>query len=161
MRVFLVILFLLIFVALQVSLGDTIAIKGITPHLVLLFVFFIAFSFGERYGMWVGFLGGLFCDIYDPQFFGLNMTLFLVVGFVMGSAHTKFYSGNIFVSIIIFSFVLLLYEIAYSILIWQFTFGNLMFNLVRYGIPRVIYTSIVAFILFPLLSKIPPLATKR
>lgn len=161
MRVFLVIFFLLIFVALQISLGDTISIKGITPHLVLLFVFFSAFSFGERYGMWAGFFGGLFCDIYNPQFFGLNMILFLIVGFAIGSTHTKFYSGNIFVSIIIFSFTLFLYEVAYSILIWQFTFGNLIFNLLRYSIPRIIYTSILGLIIFPLLSKIPPLSTKR
>lgn len=158
MRVFLVILFMIIFVALQISLAPIISIKEIAPNLVLIFVFFVAFSLGQTYGIWIGFFSGFMSDLFDSTNFGLNMGLFLIVGFVIGSMKARFYKDNVFVEIIIFAITILLYEIVYALFLWQFSVGIFFLNILRYSIPRVFYSVLISLFLFSLLRKIPHLA---
>jgi len=155
MKPFVIAFFLIIFVALQISLSPVMSIKDIAPNLILIFVFFAAFSYGQTYGLWVGFFSGFLCDAFDSAYFGLNMGLFLIVGFAVGSIKTKFYRDNLFVELIIFATTLFLYEIFYSVLIWQFSPGMFFLNIIRYSIPRVIYTSLIACFVFFLFKKIP------
>ncbi len=158
MRVFLVILFMIIFVALQISLAPIISIKEIAPNLVLIFVFFVAFSLGKTYGIWIGFFSGFMSDLFDSTNFGLNMGLFLIVGFVIGSMKARFYKDNVFVEIIIFAITILLYEIVYALFLWQFSVGIFFLNILRYSIPRVFYSILISLFLFSLLRKTPHLA---
>jgi rod shape-determining protein MreD len=155
MKLLVVIVLMVVFVALQICLTPTIGIKDISPNLVLIFVFFVSFSFGQTYGMWTGFFSGFLCDLFDSTNFGLNMALFLTVGFVVGSMKPRFYRDNVFVEIIILAIVLLLYEIVYAILLWQFSIGIFFLNIFRFSIPRVFYSVVIGVILFPLLRKIP------
>ena len=83
------------------------------------------------------------------------MALFLTVGFVVGSMKPRFYRDNVFVEVIILAFALLLYEILYAILLWQFSIGVFFLNIFRFGIPRVLYSIAISLILFPLLRRIP------
>ena len=83
------------------------------------------------------------------------MALFLTVGFVVGSMKPRFYRNNVFVEIIFLAIALLLYEILYAILLWQFSIGVFFLNIIRFGIPRVFYSIAISLILFPLLRRIP------
>jgi hypothetical protein len=67
----------------------------------------------------------------------------------------RFYRDNVFVEIIILAIALLLYEIVYAILLWQFSIGVFFLNILRFGIPRVFYSIVISVILFPLLRRIP------
>ena len=99
MRIALTIVLMIMFVALQISLSTIIDIKDVAPHFILLFLFFVAFTYGQTYGIWVGFFSGFLCDIFDASHFGLNMALFLCVGFVIGSLKPKFYRDNLLLEV--------------------------------------------------------------
>ena len=161
MRLIIIIILMIIFVALQISLAPIISVIGIEPNLILIFIFFVAFSFGQTYGIWIGFFSGFLCDIFNSTHFGLNMGLFLIIGFIIGSLKEKFYKENIFIEIIIFAITLLLYEIIYMLLLWQFSIGVFFFNILRYSIPNICYSTIICLILFSLLRKVPVLVTRH
>jgi len=154
MRIIIIVLLMFIFVALQISLSPMISIKDVAPNFILLFVFYIAFSFGAVYGLWFGFFSGFLCDLFNAQQFGLNMGFFLIIGFVIGLMRSKFYRDNLVVEIIIFSVVLLFYELFYSLVLWQFTAGIYFLNIIRYTIPRVLYTTLIGFFVFSLFRRI-------
>jgi rod shape-determining protein MreD len=155
MRIALSIVLMILFVALQVSLVPIIEIKDVAPHLILIFVFFVAFAFGQTYGIWIGFFSGFLCDIFDASHFGLNMALFLCIGFIIGSLKPKFYRDNLFLELSILAITLFLYEILYMFALWQFSFGIFMFNIVRYLLPGILYSVVISLIIFPLLKRIP------
>ena len=157
MRLFLIIILMFIFVALQISLGPIISFNEIAPNLILIFVFFVAFSFGRTYGIWIGFFSGFMSDMFDSTHFGLNMSLFLVVGFIIGSLKERFYKDNVFVEVIIFAITILLYEIVYTLFLWQFSVGIFFLNILRYSFPRVLYSTIISLFLFYLLRRTPHL----
>lgn len=161
MRLLFTIILMFIFVALQISLSPLISIKEIAPNLILIFVFFIAFSFGQTYGIWLGFFSGFLCDTFNSTYFGLNMALFLIIGFIIGTLKVKFYRDNLFVQVIIFAITLLLYEIIYTILLWQFSVGIFFVNILRYSIPQVFYSALISLFIFSLLRKIPLFATNH
>jgi rod shape-determining protein MreD len=161
MRIFLLVVLMLAFVVLQVSVSPLISFVGFSPNFILIFIFFVAFTYGQKYGIWFGFLSGFLCDIFDYTHFGLNMILFLIVGFIIGTLKVKFYRDNVFIEVIIFSITLFCYGIIYMLLLWQFEFGVFLFNIIRYIIPHVLYSSIVALLLFLLFRKIPVLSTSH
>lgn len=143
------------FAALQISLSPIIDIKGIAPHFMLVFLFFVAFSFGQTYGIWVGFSSGFLCDIFDASHFGLNMALFLCIGFVIGSLKPKFYRDNLMLELSILAITLFVYEIFYMLALWQFSFGIFLLNIVRYVVPGMVYSIVVSILVFPLLKRVP------
>jgi rod shape-determining protein MreD len=161
MRLALSIIFLIVFVALQISLGPIIEIADVAPHFALLFVFFVAFTFGQTYGIWIGFFSGLLCDIFDASHFGLNMMLFICIGFFIGSLKQKFYRDNLLLEVGIFAVTLFLYEIIYMIVIWQFPVGIFLLNILRYVIPRIIYSMVISLLLLPLLKRVPIFAPRN
>jgi rod shape-determining protein MreD len=161
MRVALVIVLMIVFVALQISLAPIIDIKDIAPSFILIFLFFIAFTFGQRYGIWIGFFSGFLCDIFDASHFGLNMALFLCIGFIIGSMKPKFYRDNLMLSLSIFAITLFFYELIYMIVLWQFSFGIILLNIIRYVLPVILYSAIIALFIFPLLKQVSYFRTRN
>jgi rod shape-determining protein MreD len=155
MKTILIITLLIVFVSLQISLAPIISIKDITPQLIFIFVFFASFTLGQTSGIWVGFFSGFLCDIFDVTHFGLNMGLLLIAGFVIGTMKPKFYRDNLLVDILFFAVALFLYETIYLILLWQFSLGTFLLNILRYSIPSVLYTTIISLFVFTLLKRIP------
>ncbi len=155
MRITLAIVLMFVFVALQIGFTPIIDIMDIAPHFVLIFVFFIAFTLGQSYGIWIGFFSGFLCDTFDAAHFGLHMALFVSVGFIIGSLKPKFYRDNLMLSVSILSITVFLYEIIYMLALWQFSTGIFFLNIFRYAIPGVLYSCILSILLFPLLKRIP------
>lgn len=155
MRIALAIVLMFIFVALQIALAPIIDIMDIVPHLILIFVFFVAFTLGQSYGIWIGFFSGFLCDTFDASHFGLHMALFVFIGFVIGSLKPKFYRDNLILSVSIFAITIFIYEILYMIALWQFSIGVFFLNIIRYVLPGVVYSCFLSFFIFPLLKHIP------
>ena len=78
---------LLIFLALllQASWINSLAIYGIAPDIVIIILVFIAFTRGQIEATILGFISGLFIDIYDPGTrLGVNALANSLVGFFAG-----------------------------------------------------------------------------
>src|SRR3989304_567894 len=63
----------------------------------LLFAYLIYYSLYRRrqVGMIVGFFSGLFIDLYEPQFLGLNALINTSIGFLIGSIAERLYRERI------------------------------------------------------------------
>ena len=71
-------------VLLQSTVMHYVAVNGVIPDLVLIFVLFISLKEGSRKGEITGFAGGLLVDILSLAPLGFHCIVYTVVGFVSG-----------------------------------------------------------------------------
>ena len=153
---YIIIYVLLLFI--EKNLVHLIAIKHITPDLILIFVIIISLREDRGKSTVIGFFAGLFQDVFTTGFFGLSaMTKSMVgfLGFVFQQPKKKY---NLTYYIIIFAILVFIHEIIYQFIYslgGHISFFRLLFY---YIIPKAIYTVIVAimvyFIFKPILWKL-------
>lgn len=79
-----ILLLFLLCAVLQTTLCHTLAIRGARPDLILLFTVWVAMKEGAFAGTIIGFLSGLFFDVYAPQNLGSGALANCVIGFLTG-----------------------------------------------------------------------------
>ena len=111
---------LLIFICflLQCTLFQSIAFAGIVPNLMVIVTSIYGFVEGRSDGMIAGFISGLLMDIFYADFLGINMLIFLYIGYVNGVANRVFYPDDIKFPILFIS----LSDLAYLFLTYFFGF---------------------------------------
>ena len=78
----------------QATFLDAIAINGIKPDLVLIFVVFNGFLLGPREGAFLGYAGGLIQDLFLGSYLGLNALTLMLAGFLAGICGERLYKEN-------------------------------------------------------------------
>jgi rod shape-determining protein MreD len=73
-----------------------ISIHGISADLLLLFVVSVSFQKGSRNGSLVGFLSGLLQDLATGTFFGINIFIKMIVGYVCGRFSKQVFKEQFF-----------------------------------------------------------------
>jgi rod shape-determining protein MreD len=79
--------YFLVFIALtvvQTTLCRLIAVKGVQPDLILIFIVYLSMKEGAMAGILCGFLAGLFFDVYSPQHLGAGSLAKSIVGYLSG-----------------------------------------------------------------------------
>ncbi|MBL8028956.1 MAG: rod shape-determining protein MreD [Fibrobacteres bacterium] len=135
-----VIAFLLIII--QTSFVNLFSIRGTTPEILLLFVFFMAMRDGPFAGTITGFLCGLILDVYSPEYIGCDALAMTVTGFLVGlvNERTIRMEGKLQIAF------LLAAAFIHSLLLHLITAGTpegTMNNILFHVLPTAIYTSIV------------------
>jgi len=74
----------IVLAVLQTTFCHLIAIRGIEPDLIVLFVVAIAMKEGGFVGVWFGFLAGLFFDVFSPQVLGTGSLAKSLLGYFAG-----------------------------------------------------------------------------
>ena len=92
--------FVLILYVIQSSLLPFISIHGISADLLLLFVVSLSFQKGRRNGALIGFLSGLLQDLATGTFFGINVFIKMIVGYVCGRFSRQVYKEQFFLVIV-------------------------------------------------------------
>jgi rod shape-determining protein MreD len=69
---------------LQTTLMQAMAIKGISPDLVLIFLVFLSMKEGAMIGVYAGFFTGICLDVYSPQYLGIGSFAKSIVGYLTG-----------------------------------------------------------------------------
>ncbi|MBE6096175.1 rod shape-determining protein MreD [Schwartzia succinivorans] len=92
-------LFVLALYVIQSSLMPFISIHGISADLLLLFVVSVSFQKGSRNGSLVGFLSGLLQDLATGTFFGINIFIKMIVGYVCGRFSKQVFKEQFFLMI--------------------------------------------------------------
>lgn len=140
---------------LQSSLYQFFSLARVMPNLLLILVVSNAYMRGRMTGMLVGFFSGLLIDILFGNVIGLYAMLLLLIGYVVGFAN-KIYSKDDFTLPFVF---IALANFVYQFLYYIFEFllrGKLDF--IYYFrtliIPEVIYTVVIAILLYKLLHTI-------
>jgi rod shape-determining protein MreD len=85
---------LVVAIFLQITVLRHIEILGSFPDLVLICVLFFGLFKGAGAGFEAGIIGGALTDIFALDFFGINMFILALSGFLAGAINTKVYSQS-------------------------------------------------------------------
>ena len=138
---------------LQASVFTSIALADVVPNLLLILVVSVAFMRGRIPAMFTGLICGLAVDCTYSSFIGLFALMYITIGYLAGFSH-RIYDENDYTLPLIFVGVSeLLYNLMYYLLFYLLQGKlNIGYYFVRYMIPRVIYTVLVAILLYKLLN---------
>lgn len=146
--------FILVFLLLQTTLLQYIAIVGIVPNILIVFVIITGLLRGNTEGGTVGFFAGLATDMLFGGVLGFYALLGLYLGIAAGSVSRRLFRENLLVAVF-FTFV---YSCLYESLIYvinNIMTGNMQYLYVLSGVilPESIYNSAVALLMFPFLIR--------
>lgn len=139
---------------LQTTFHDMMTIGGIAPNLLLAVVCCLGFIQGKKTGMYVGFISGLFLDIFFGYagVIGFTALTYMYLGYVNGLFHEIYYSDDICIPVLL----TVTSDFAYNFIYYCVTFllrGKL--DMVHYirtiMFPEMIYTGLVTVFVFRIL----------
>ncbi len=151
-KVITTILLIIICFILQCTVFRAFAIQGIVPNILIILTACSGFMQGERYGVFTGFFCGLLLDIFFFEVIGFYALLYMYIGYMNGLFHNIFYPDDIKLPLIMVTVSDLLYSVVVYILLFllrsRFHFGYYFLNVM---IPELVYTIFIAVIFYPLL----------
>ena len=153
-KLILAVLILLAFV-LQGTVFQTLSIASIVPNLLLILTVSFGFMRGKKEGLFVGFFCGLLIDIFYGNMIGFYALIYMYIGYINGFFKRIFFPDEIklplgLIAVSDFFCNLLIY----FTLFWfrgRFSFG---YYLIHTILPELVYTMIVAVLLYFILLKI-------
>ncbi len=138
---------------LQSSVFTSIALAGVVPDLLLILVVSVAFMRGRIPAMFTGLICGLMIDCTYVSFMGLFAFMYLLIGYLAGFLH-RFYDENDYtIPLILVGVAELFYNLMYYLFFYLLQGKlNVGFYILRFMIPKVIYTVLIAILLYKLLN---------
>lgn len=148
------ILFLFIFLCflLQTTVFKNITFNGIGPNLLIIAVSSFGFMYGKKTGLIFGFMAGLLIDLFFGYYFGFYALLYMLIGYWNGMFRRVFYPEDIKLPILL----ILISDFVLEFITYLFSFllrGKIEFiyYLLNVFLPAVLYTMVIAFILYPII----------
>ena len=89
-------LFVIVTFVLQSTLFQAISLASIAPNAIIMLVSVYGFIRGKKSGMFIGFFSGLLVDIFYGDIIGFYALLYMVVGYLNGFFHARYYKEEIF-----------------------------------------------------------------
>ncbi len=146
--VFYLIVSALIFIF-QSTLCEYIAIAGIKPNFMLIFIVSIAFLKGNGEGLLAGIIMGLLHDCYFGQTIGSNLFLYGIIGYTVGCLTDNFNKDNIAALVLLTFIATLIYNLGFyllNIILRGYTTFNIY--IVLNILPELIYNTLFAFVVY-------------
>ncbi|MBP3728832.1 MAG: rod shape-determining protein MreD [Lachnospiraceae bacterium] len=124
------------------------------PNLLLILVFSIGFMRGSFEGMLIGFVCGLLTDLFFGSTIGLSALIFAVLGYGIGMLGQIYYTEYVSLPLLL----CVASDLMYLLGIYLFAillaggrgFGSYLVNIV---LPEMLYTGLMAVVLYPLLKR--------
>jgi len=136
----------------QTVVASRIEILGVQPSFLLILTVMVAFRHGGLAGCFMGFVSGLFCDVYAPvEWLGAFSLAYCTVGFIVGQINESFIDLNLFLQVVVLALVNFLKDIIY-----YFSVGKAVSDVPRmvfsFTLPNTLYTIIVGVVCLYLFS---------
>ncbi len=146
------ILVVLLLFLLQTSVLPYFSFGKAVPNLLVMITCCFAILRGERDGIYTGFACGVLLDAFYMNVVGIHALIYLYIGYVCGLAHSHYEEQDARMPLI----VIVLGDLAalfMEYLLFYVLRGNFCFRfyLSRIMIPEVLYTLVMAVLIFPLL----------
>ncbi|MBQ7832562.1 MAG: rod shape-determining protein MreD, partial [Lachnospiraceae bacterium] len=90
-KVITAVLLILISFVLQCTVFRALAVQGIVPNVLIILTACSGFMQGDRYGVFVGFFCGLLMDLFFFEIIGFYSLLYMYIGYMNGLFHNIFY----------------------------------------------------------------------
>lgn len=128
---------------------------SVCPNLMIIVTASFGFMRGKKTGMFVGFVSGLFVDLFWGQILGFNMMLFTVIGYLNGMFERLFYDEDIKLPIGLIGASELFYGLVTYICIYMLR-GDFGFRIYLGHIilPELVYTILVTLVLYQIILHI-------
>jgi rod shape-determining protein MreD len=152
LKLFLYVFLFFIAALLQTVIVPRIEILGAQPSFLLILTVMTAFRHGGLAGCFVGFVSGLFCDVYAPiEWFGAFSLAYCIVGFAVGQINEGFINLNLFLQVVVLAIVSFLKDAIYYLSIGR-TIYDVPKIVSSLTIPNTLYTISVGVVCFYLFS---------
>ena len=140
---------------LQSTVFQRLSFVSISPNLLIVVTAAFGFMRGRKEGLFVGFFCGLLMDVFFGPVLGIYALLYMYVGFINGIFKKIFYPEDVKLPI----FLMAVSDLSFNIIIY---FGMFLFRgrcefgyyFVHVMIPELVYTMIVAVVIYFILLKI-------
>lgn len=140
---------------LESTIFHKLTFASISPNLMIIVTSSFGFMRGKKTGMTVGFVSGLFVDLFWGNILGFHMLIFTVIGYLNGTFERLFYDDDIKLPIILIAAS----ETIYSLIIYgcmymlqgDFLFGNYLYHII---LPELVYTILVTLVLYQIILRI-------
>lgn len=153
MREFISGILLIICFLLQSTLFSQFTIGGIEPNLLIILVASVGFLVDRKAGLILGFFAGLLTDIFFGSVIGIYALMYMYIGFINGFFKKILYSGDFKLPIGLIALSDLFFGHIYYFVMFMikgdFHYTYYLFSII---LPEVIYTSVIACILYPLIN---------
>jgi len=138
---------------LQTVIAPRIEVLGVQPSFLLILTAMVAFRHGGLAGCLMGFVSGLFCDVYAPiEWLGAYSLAYCVVGFIVGQINESFIDLNLFLQIVMLALVNFLKDIIYYFSIGK-TISEVPKMVFSFTLPNTLYTVIIGTVCLYLFSQ--------
>lgn len=140
---------------LQTTLFAMFSVGGIRPNLLIIATASLGFLGGKKTGIYTGFFSGLLVDLCFRSVYGTNALLYMYIGYTCGFLKKVLYPKDIKLPLLFIAVSNLAYNILHYFMYFLFRGDfNFLFYLTQIILPEVVYTSIMACILYPLIHLI-------
>ncbi|MCD8231506.1 MAG: rod shape-determining protein MreD [Clostridiales bacterium] len=140
---------------LQYTVFKTLAIASISPNLLIVVTAAFGFMRGQKEGLWVGFFSGILVDLVFGSVLGFYALVYMFIGFTNGFFRKFFFPDEVRLPIMLIAlsdFGCNL--VVYFILFWFRGRFHFAYYLLHTIIPELVYTMLVAILLYFILLKI-------
>ena len=148
-------LIILVSFLLESTIFHKLTFASIRPNLMLIIVSSFGFMRGKKEGMTIGFICGLFIDLFWGNILGFHMLIYTVIGYLNGAFERLFYDEDIKLPIILIAASELFYGIVMYCCMYMlqgdFLFGNFLFHII---LPELVYTILVTLVLYQIILRI-------
>lgn len=146
---------ILICFLLQSTIFQKLSFASISPNLLIVVTAAFGFMRGRKEGLFVGFFCGLLMDLFFGSVLGIYALLYMFIGYINGIFKKIFYPEDIKLPI----FLIAASDLSFNIVIYflMFLFRSrfeILYYFVHIMIPELVYTMIVAVVVYFLLLKI-------
>lgn len=151
-RIIITAVILLVCYLLQCTLFPKLALASIKPNLMIIVTAGFGFMRGPKEGMLTGFFSGLLIDIQFGNILGFYALIYMIIGYIDGLFEQMYYDEEIKFPIVLiaaseFVYGLVVYFLRF-LLRSEFNFLHFLGHII---IPELIYTIVVALVLYPLI----------
>ena len=134
---------------LQTAVFPFIPYVSISPNLLIIITFSLAFVYGEKEGIIYGVLCGLLLDFYYPSPLGLYTLIFAVIGYLNGLFSKYYYDNYILLPIllcVVNEMIFNLYLFLYRMLVRSG--ADITFFLKKIMLPEMVLTLLFTLVLY-------------
>lgn len=144
---------LIICFLLQTTVFQWFSLAHVVPNLLLILTVSSGFMRGRNEGLIVGFFSGLLIDLCYGSIIGLYALIFMFIGYINGFSHKIFVKDDLTIPIVLVG----VSELLYFFLYYVFNFLlrgklNILYYLIRIGIPEIVYTVVISILLYKVLN---------
>lgn len=155
MNAFISAIFIIIGFLLQNTLFAQFTIGGIAPNILIIIIATVGFIHGNKFGMIAGFAAGLLLDVFFGNIIGMYAIIYMYIGYTNGMFKKILFAGDFKLpfGLIIASDILYGHACYVCMFLIKGDF-HYLFYLKSVILPEVVYTSVIACILFPFMKLI-------